>query len=107
MGKASKWIRNLLMGKREDQGKIACPSVPAETCTLDTPVVISPVNIPKAKGRWSFKRLTSKRARSFDSSILMPKQALLEYCPTHTQPILLNQQAAATKIQAVYRSYLV
>lgn len=112
MGKASKWIRNFLMGKREDKGKKTDPSVPAETCTSLGTLVVT--NTPKVRRRWSFKRSTSTKAithrssRSFDS-IVMPKQALLEYQTqqNNAMPLVLNAHAAATKIQAAYRSYLV
>ncbi|KAL0429499.1 UNVERIFIED_CONTAM: hypothetical protein Sradi_0575900 [Sesamum radiatum] len=112
MGKASKWIRNFLLGKREDRAKKTGPSLPPATSTL---AMISPLNTPKARRRWSFKRSTSKNAvtahessKSLDS-ILTPKQALLEY-QTDQQNYAayrsLSAYAAATKIQAVYRSYL-
>ncbi|KAL0464206.1 UNVERIFIED_CONTAM: hypothetical protein Slati_0308200 [Sesamum latifolium] len=112
MGKASKWIRNFLMGKREDRGNKTGPSLPPPTTTL---AVISPLNTPKARRRWSFKRSTSTKAvtahqssRSLDS-ILAPKQALLEYQTdqqNYARHRSLSAHAAATKIQAVYRSYL-
>ncbi|KAL1536030.1 protein IQ-DOMAIN 19-like [Salvia divinorum] len=95
MGKASKWIRNLFMGKREDKAKA---SFPPETCTST-----SLATTPKVRRRWSFKRppcakpIAHKASKSFDS-IYMPKQLV------DCQP--LNANAAATRIQAAYRSYL-
>ncbi|XP_057763690.1 protein IQ-DOMAIN 19-like isoform X2 [Salvia miltiorrhiza] len=104
MGKASRWIRNLLMGgKREDKAK----AFPPETCT-STSLGIMVVATPKVRRRWSFKRppgpkpVTHKSSKSFDS-IYMPKQDLLALPMT---PPTLNAHAAATRIQATYRSYL-
>ncbi|KAK4410843.1 hypothetical protein Sango_0157300 [Sesamum angolense] len=114
MGKASKWIRNFLLGKREDRGKKTGPSLPPETSMSGTLALVSPLNTPKVRRRWSFRRSTSTKAvtshqssRSLDF-ILTPKQALLEY-QTDQQNYAtyrsLSAHAAATKIQAVYRSY--
>ncbi|KAL8545633.1 hypothetical protein ACS0TY_005677 [Phlomoides rotata] len=103
MGKAGRWIRNFLMGKREDKAK--------KTGTLlDTPVV---THTPELRRRWSFRAslrantISHKSSISFDS-ILMSKPATFEYetLQKHTMPPKLNAHAAATKIQAVYRSYL-
>lgn len=111
MGKASKWIRNLLMGKREDKAKETGPSVPAETCTSTSLRTMVVTTTPKVRRRWSFKSSTKasshKSTRSFDS-IFMPKQALMESETQQNQaiPPRLNAHAAATKIQAAYRSYL-
>ncbi|KAL7120138.1 hypothetical protein ACP275_02G105100 [Erythranthe tilingii] len=121
MGKASKWIRNLLMGKREDKcnKKTCLSSAPRDT---HTQAVISPANAnantPKERRRWSFKRSTStkpnapthKSSRSFDSIIASKQASFLEYQTHHgnyyAMSLLLHAHAAATKIQAVYRSYL-
>ncbi|KAL0425381.1 UNVERIFIED_CONTAM: hypothetical protein Sradi_1072900 [Sesamum radiatum] len=115
MGKASKWIRNFLLGKREDRGKKTGPSLPPETSMSGTLALVSPLNSPKVRRRWSFRRSTSTKAvtshqssRSLDF-ILTPKQALLEYQTdqqNYTAYRSLSAHTAATKIQAVYRSYL-
>lgn len=105
MGKASKWIRNLFMGKREDKAKAS--SFPPETTSTSTSLAIMVATTPKVRRRWSFKRppcakpVAHRASKSFDS-IYMPTQ--LVDCEAH-QP--LNANAAATRIQAAYRSYLV
>ncbi|KAH6819098.1 hypothetical protein C2S51_002701 [Perilla frutescens var. frutescens] len=113
MGKASRWIRNLLMGKREDRAKETGPSVPAETCMMTSLGTMVVTTTPKVRRRWSFKRPTSgkgishRSTKSFDS-IFTPKLALLEYetQQSKARPPTLNAHAAATRIQAAYRSYL-
>lgn len=111
MGKAGKWIRNFLMGKREDKAKV----IGAAETVEETVVVAAAAATPKVKRRWSFKRpptarpITHKSSLSFDS-IYMPKQVLLDY-EAHQNKVLvptrMNAHAAAIRIQAFYRSYLV
>lgn len=93
MGKAGKWIRNLLMGKRDqDKGKkISGPLL--ETSSSSRP-------FPR---RWSFKRSTSKVAITTHKTTT---SHLDEYPINYAMLLALNAHAAATKIQAVYRSYL-
>lgn len=97
------------MGKREDKAKVIGPAETVE----ETVVVVAAT--PKVKRRWSFRRpptarpITHKSSLSFDS-IYMPKQVLLDY-EAHQDKVLvptrMNAHAAATRIQAFYRSYLV
>lgn len=96
------------MGKREDKAKETGHSVPAQTCTSTPLGTMAVTTTPKVRRRWSFKSSSHKSTRSFDS-IFMPKQALLEYETQQNKalPPRLNAHAAATKIQAAYRSYLV
>ncbi|KAF3657639.1 putative pentatricopeptide repeat-containing protein, chloroplastic-like [Capsicum annuum] len=123
MGKASKWIRNFLMmmGKKEERDKREDKSFES----MGTPTT------PKAKRRWSFKKSSSmernshKSNRSFDLTFnhklktqgTMPEFDILE---KHHKANLTAKgeiepktfitrrvrDAAATKIQAVFRSYL-
>ncbi|KAK4414245.1 hypothetical protein Salat_2837500 [Sesamum alatum] len=111
MGKASKWITNFLLGRREDRAKKTGPLLPPDASTV---AVISPLNTPKVRRRWSFKRSTSTKAvtacessTSIDT-IVTPKQALLEFQTqqNYARHRLLSAHAAATRIQAVYRSHL-
>ncbi|XP_031101752.1 protein IQ-DOMAIN 14-like [Ipomoea triloba] len=123
MGKASRWIRNFLMGKKEkdnkDEGSVSAASLGA-----------SPAIVPsssKVKRRWSFKRssssdsMTHNSIRSFDSALtaqLKAQASLLEFeiLQNHAKAFLAarNEAAktaaveveAAIRIQAAFRSYL-
>ncbi|XP_022858355.1 protein IQ-DOMAIN 31-like [Olea europaea var. sylvestris] len=123
MGKASKWIRNILMGKREEKDKKFADAL-VSTQSLGTPMEILP-STPKVKRRWSFKRssstkpITHKNNRSFDS-IMNPKLEFLAYeneedqvgrvlmARDESRNIGMDIQAniAATRVQAVFRAYL-
>ncbi|KAA8536990.1 hypothetical protein F0562_029468 [Nyssa sinensis] len=138
MGKASKWIRNILLGKKEEKDKKTESSFLAQS--LATPRAILP-ETPKEKRRWSFGRSAStdnarKSNRSFDSIVTtqLVTKALLEHeqaQPCATAMALATNEAtkramrvrataahapagkpgpvkdaAATKIQAAFRSYL-
>ncbi|XP_027353416.1 protein IQ-DOMAIN 14-like [Abrus precatorius] len=122
MGKAGKWIRNFLLGKREEKFK------KIDACHPENKAINmgSQIVNPKVKRKWSFGKLTGgkitskvsghKFSRSFDSgdSAKLQIQTLLE---TQTPRILSTALAkvcedtefettAATKIQAAFRSYL-
>lgn len=124
MGKASKWIRNFLMvmGKKEEREKKEYKSIES----MGTPTT------PKAKRRWSFKKSSSmerkshKSNRSFDLTFdhqLNTQGSMLEFdmLEKHHKASLTAKgaikpkayltrrvkDAAATKIQAVFRAYLV
>ncbi|MFS7969662.1 hypothetical protein Hanom_Chr09g00811801 [Helianthus anomalus] len=128
MGKASRWIRNLLLGKKEDKinngdhggGAIIPSSPPPVTAIIPT----------TPRRRWSFRRTNStqklvvnhKSSRSFDSIMnsQLLSQALFDYAiqhqshttkmvvtPTTTRVSSVVAVNAATKIQAAFRSYLV
>ncbi|XP_015054754.1 uncharacterized protein LOC107001087 [Solanum pennellii] len=123
MGKASKWIRNFLMvmGKKEEREKKEYKSI--ESVGIPT--------TPKAKRRWSFKKSSSmernshKSNRSFDLTFdhqLNTQGSMLELDileKLHKASLTAKgaiepkayttrrvKDAAATKIQAVFRSYL-
>ncbi|MED6181281.1 hypothetical protein PIB30_018016 [Stylosanthes scabra] len=113
MGKAGKWIRNFLMGKKEDKYK-KIDAVRAESKS-------SAMDSPKVKRRWSFGRLTMGRTSgkvaghkfslSFDSGDSAKLQA---QPPRRSLPIVefkasintRSKNSAATMIQAAFRSYL-
>ncbi|KAL2478258.1 IQ-domain 19 [Forsythia ovata] len=123
MGKASKWIRNFLMGKREVKEKKSADAL-VSAQSLGTPMEILPLT-PKVKRRWSFKRssstkpITHKNNRSFDS-IMIPRLGLLAYEneEIHAERVVMARNesrnigmaiqanVAATRIQAVFRAYL-
>jgi hypothetical protein len=91
MGKAGKWIRNFLLGKREQKYKKNESSFSGS---------------PRVNKRWSFGRAAWKRAshklsKSLDliDTTKLPLQATAENVDV--------ENAAATRIQAVFRSYLV
>ncbi|KAK1432443.1 hypothetical protein QVD17_09339 [Tagetes erecta] len=133
MGKASRWIRNLLLGKKEDKikkdgggsggdGVIIPPSPPSTTAIIPA----SP------RRRWSFRRSNStqklainhKSCRSFDSIMTsqLLSQALFDYAiqhQNHNVKMVVSPKTrvacrvssavaatAATKIQAAFRAYL-
>ncbi|KAJ9543824.1 hypothetical protein OSB04_023531 [Centaurea solstitialis] len=121
MGKASRWIRNLLIGKKDDKisnkdGGGAAISPPSATAI-----------VPLTPGRrWSFRRTNStekvlnhKSCRSFDSIVAsqLVSHALFDYAVQHQPPpkpatkthyrgSRMIAIASATKIQATFRSYL-
>lgn len=113
MGKASKWIRNFLIGKKEERYKQIDGAGQRGSS--------SEVENSKVKRKWSFGRRTGKVAEqkvstSFDltdSAKHQIIQALLQIrsSPSHTlptpPPFSDIENAAATKIQAAFRSYLV
>ncbi|XP_059654498.1 protein IQ-DOMAIN 19-like [Cornus florida] len=121
MGKASKWIRNFLIGKKDEKEK------KKESCFS-----LESFATPKEKPRWSFVRSSStdtnpyKSTRSFDSIVTC--QLVTQNAQNRVTAIAVAaneatergvgakhavsekpgpvEDAAATKIQAVFRSYL-
>ncbi|XP_028790279.1 uncharacterized protein LOC114746223 [Neltuma alba] len=98
MGKASRWIRNLLIGKKEEKYKQIDGGGQRES------------HSPKVKRRWSFGRKSVKVAEqrlplSFDltEAAKLQIRAILQSLPLPPPHI---QNAAATKIQAAFRTYL-
>lgn len=120
MGKASKWIRNLLLGKKEENFKqidTFCSENKAANAVKNSSSNSSS-NKMVVKRKWSFRKLTSGRStgkivahkvsRSFDS-IDSPKlqiQALMFQTQTPRTAAEFVKRAA-TRIQASFRSYLV
>ncbi|XP_071728709.1 uncharacterized protein [Rutidosis leptorrhynchoides] len=125
MGKASRWIRNLLVGKKDD--KISTK----DESTLSTSAIIP----ASPKRRWSFRKsnntekvqINHKSCRSFDSiaTSQLVSQALFDYAilqqshnsmmvvpplkattRTLNRVSIVTRVAAATKIQSAFRSYL-
>ncbi|CAL0311261.1 unnamed protein product [Lupinus luteus] len=121
MGKAGKWIRNFLLGNKEEKYK-KIDTFCSEN--MSASMMVS----PNVKRRWSFGRLRGGSGRktnmlaghkfsiSFDSgdSSRLQNQALLETQGCKSLPTALPQvsryrrhkTAAAIKIQAGFRSYL-
>ncbi|KVH92193.1 protein of unknown function DUF4005 [Cynara cardunculus var. scolymus] len=114
MGKASRWIRNLLMGKKEE--KMNNKAIISALTPLSQSQSQSQSQSPsERRRRWSFRRsnntekvsiISHKSCRSFDSQ-------LFHYSLIHHQPppnVYIGSHmvavASATKIQAAFRSYL-
>ncbi|OIW13535.1 hypothetical protein TanjilG_29276 [Lupinus angustifolius] len=125
MGKAGKWIRNFLLGNKEEKYK-KIDTFCSEN--MSASMMDSQIVSPNVKRRWSFGRLRGGSERktsmlaghkfsiSFDSgdSARLQIQALLETQGSKSLPTALPQvsryrrhkTAAAIKIQAGFRSYL-
>ncbi|KAL5712510.1 hypothetical protein ACHQM5_014676 [Ranunculus cassubicifolius] len=135
MGKTSKWIRNFLTGgkKVKVKGEYICSednSISAEM--PKTPMVVHP-STPKEKKRWSFRRSASggKGVSSIDLIVTTPR-SFSQGCQKDQKLVMTDapvtvakaqatavrlssasrrrhsvlQDAAATMIQSVFRSYL-
>ncbi|ONI04820.1 hypothetical protein PRUPE_6G341200 [Prunus persica] len=110
MGKASKWIINFLVGKQEK--KINQTNVSIST---EHPSTATKPGTPKVKRRWSFGRLAGKEAchrpsksvDSIDTTILpLPLKAQQNHALTLAVVPRDVDDAAATRIQAAFRSHL-
>ncbi|KAL9341704.1 hypothetical protein Peur_065029 [Populus x canadensis] len=119
MGKASRWMINFLLGKKEEKTKKNDISFHAEKET-------TPTATPAYKRRWSFGKSAKKERvyrgrRSLDSIITTPylahrssfalptAEAIKKVvAQTHAADRIRKavEDAAATRIQAVFRSYL-
>lgn len=122
MGKASKWIRNLLLGKKEENFKqidTFCPENKTANTVNNSSSSSSSSNKMVVKRRWSFRKLTSGRStgkvvahkisKSFDSddSPKLQIQGLFYTQSPRFRPTAAEfVKKAATKIQASFRSYL-
>ncbi|KAL5566249.1 hypothetical protein UlMin_029413 [Ulmus minor] len=119
MGKASKWIRNFLMGKKEEKERNdRALSIRCQATTSNKNGSLP--GTPKVKRRWSFgkfvgKEATHKFSKSFDSidATKLPNQhssSESETLQNHIKTLAIVkahvENAAATKIQAIFRSYL-
>lgn len=112
MGKASRWIINFLVGKQEKKINDAPkPKVSNESSSTASarPSVNRP-GTPKVKRRWSFGKLAGKEAshrvtRSVDSIDI--SKLSLEVRKNHAVAPRDVENAAATRIQAAFRSHLV
>lgn len=87
MGKTGRWLRNILTGKKEKKAKEREKEQPPTPTT------------PKEKRRWSFRR---------SSAPPKPPDIHIQNEPKkHVLPAPAPHHKAATKIQAVFRTYLV
>ncbi|KAG4167043.1 hypothetical protein ERO13_A13G170600v2 [Gossypium hirsutum] len=131
MGKASKWLVNFLLGRKDDKGKRKNLSISFDEENLVSSPSATPSSASSFKRRWSFGKLSSKdrahkSSRSLDSMIATPllKQAVFNMEIRHDNTrvftmAMMNssrrktkaryaavENAAATQIQAAFRSYL-
>lgn len=132
MGKASTWLVNFLLGRKDDKGKRKNLSISFDEENLVPSPSATPSSPSLFKRRWSFRKLSSKdrahkSSRSLDSMTATPvlKQAVFNMEIRHDNMrvfamSMLNsnrrktkaryaavENAAATRIQAAFRSYLV
>lgn len=124
MGKASRWLVNFLLGRKEDKGKRKhisnSMSYEEGGSVMSTPCGTPLVSKAPFKRRWSFgklgnnkERAAHKNSRSLDSITATPivKQAMgimAGDTKTRRKPTYYAVEAeAATRIQAAFRSYLV
>ncbi|KAL7210155.1 hypothetical protein ACSBR1_031672 [Camellia fascicularis] len=128
MGKTSKWIRNFLTVKKDKQKeKDQILGLPTSHGTENptTPISITPTT-PKEKRRWSFRRSSAAAAgqNGTESIATTPPPPVLESENEQRKPATAAQtsaavirvtaagrgtaieEAAAIKIQSVFRSYL-
>ncbi|XP_038715071.1 uncharacterized protein LOC120008769 [Tripterygium wilfordii] len=129
MGRASRWVMNLLLGKKEEKGKDTSSSK-VNAGTLITIVSRTPIY----KRRWSFGRIAGKEkahksSKSLDLSTIktivlhadadsenqqnnmtLVAASSISVMPTKHESdgiTIRVEDAAATKIQAAFRSYLI
>lgn len=119
MGKASKWIKSFLLGKKEKENREE-KAPPVNYAGTRTAIVPS---TPRVRRRWSFGRSKSKEnfqhifCASLDAmdARILPVQLMIEFSRTRNiSPWVTSTEAcydfrdkAAIKIQAVFRSFLV
>ncbi|KAJ7978097.1 Protein IQ-DOMAIN 14 [Quillaja saponaria] len=106
MGKAGKWIRNFLIGKKEEKDKKNDISSIEYTITTN---MGTQVGTPKVKRRWSFGKIAGKvKAHKFSSSFDSIDTAKLPMNTMVESETLYRgiEIAAATKIQSIFRSFL-
>lgn len=118
MGRATKWIRSFLLGKKDEkENKKINTSVLARYVA---PSSCLPLPTPKIKRRWSFGKPAArgnahKLSRSMDlaktAQLVMQARADFQLPRDRGLALLAKtgdvRHAAATRIQAIFRSYLV
>ncbi|KAK7393716.1 hypothetical protein VNO78_22280 [Psophocarpus tetragonolobus] len=132
MGRTGKWLRNLLTGKRDrEKEKEKCA---ANLCllngTTENPTTPVSTTTPKEKRRWSFRRSSASRELNLaESASVTVQNANIDAGNDQTQHAMVAvadaapdsvicltpdsngsskcvEEAAAIKIQSVFRSYL-
>ncbi|KAH6769942.1 hypothetical protein C2S52_014745 [Perilla frutescens var. hirtella] len=114
MGKTGRWIRNFLTGKkdkerekeREKESKQESNNQPisGNEHRPTTPISIPQPTTPREKRRWSFRRSSATAPGKQDSdNISISTPPLTGAAPNKASAA---EEAAASKIQAVFRGYL-
>ncbi|WOL10954.1 hypothetical protein Cni_G19714 [Canna indica] len=78
MGKAGKWLKSFLTGKKDEKKeKAETPTSPLTSKTQSAPISVP---VPKEKKRWSFRRSVGagRSSNSSELSISAPLQGLSE-----------------------------
>ncbi|KAK1437410.1 hypothetical protein QVD17_03201 [Tagetes erecta] len=121
MGKTSKWLKNLLTGKKHNHNTTTQPPITTQHNPSSSPLTTHSTP-PKEKRRWSFRRPS---ASATTTAIANPNSMENNHAPpmvvapqVDTMPITTTattivtsginilEDVAATKIQSVFRSYL-
>lgn len=131
MGKAGKWLKNFLSGKKSDKENTQFPNQISSDNNSTTPI-----STPREKKRWSFRRPSPSKESNISAAATPPATATTTFdmekeqekhemavatavaaSTAATAAIRLTAQsnkkstaieeAAAIKIQSVFRSYLV
>jgi hypothetical protein len=124
MGKAARWLRSILTGKEQDGGVRGARTERKKA--LPPPATGAPPTAPREKKRWSFRRPSSaaqgrpvapvEQKPPSQSPVMAASQAAAAAVPClkekeEARDVLLArwlvEQAAAARIQATFRGYLV
>ncbi|OIV91496.1 hypothetical protein TanjilG_26465 [Lupinus angustifolius] len=104
MGKTSKWFRNLLKGKKEKKEK--------DESASDMNCSSNGTENPKEKERGSLRRSPAKETTPRGSLTNLVESSNVtvssqnEHTMAHGTPVTTIQEAAAIKIQSIFRSHL-
>ncbi|XP_057471113.1 protein IQ-DOMAIN 19-like [Actinidia eriantha] len=111
MGKATKWIRNFLTGKKDREKEREKNTINKKSISFSfghtTPISVTPA-APKEKRRWGFRRSSAAAAAPPPAQAVSESQngstgAAADAAAAATTGI---EEAAAIKIQSVFRAYL-
>ncbi|KAL3812573.1 hypothetical protein ACJIZ3_013841 [Penstemon smallii] len=93
MGKTGKWLRNLLTGKKDHKEKEQ---------SKNHPISIPQPTTPKEKRRWSFRRSSTTAPGTTPPEAV----AVIQLTADAAEKTSADEEAAAIKIQSVFRGYL-
>lgn len=111
MGKASRWIINFLVGKQEKKiNDVQKTNFSNEfALTISAREAVKQPGTPKVKRRWSFGKLVGKESHRFTKSVDSIDITKLSLKAQKNRAVTPRdvENAAATRIQAAFRSHLV